>query len=100
MNENKYNSLPDDLKKVIDANSGHAFGEWASALIDANDAKQAEAIAAMEGHTVTKVEGADLEEYKKILAPLTQEWLDEMNGKGLPADKVLARAKEVIAAAK
>ena len=45
MNEDKYNSLPDDLKQVIDANSGHAFGDWAAKLIDANDAKQKKVIA-------------------------------------------------------
>jgi TRAP-type C4-dicarboxylate transport system substrate-binding protein len=99
MNEKKYNSLPDDLKKVIDANSGHAFGDWAAALIDANDAKQKEAIAAMEGHEISVISGADLDEYKSLLSTLNSEWLDEMKSKDLPGDKVLKRAMEVIAEA-
>jgi TRAP-type C4-dicarboxylate transport system substrate-binding protein len=97
MNEKKYNSLPDDLKKVIDANSGHAFGDWAAALIDANDAKQKKAIAAMKGHEISVVAGSDLAEYKTLLGPLNDEWLAEMASKKLAGDKVLERAKEVIA---
>ena len=75
MNEKKYNSLPDDLKKVIDANSGHAFGDWAAGLIDANDAKQKEVIAVLKGHEIKKVKGADLDEYKKTLNPMIDEWV-------------------------
>tara|TARA_B110000879_G_scaffold112283_1_gene150013 strand:- start:275 stop:1297 length:1023 start_codon:yes stop_codon:yes gene_type:complete len=100
MNEDKYNSLPDDLKKVIDANSGHAFGDWAASLIDANDAKQKAAIAAMDGHEMTVVSGTDLDEYKTILAPINDEWLAEMSSKNLEGERTMARAKEVIAAAK
>lgn len=98
MNEKKYDSLPDDMKKVIDANSGHAFGEWAAALIDANDAKQKEVIAGLEGHEISVVSGADLAEYKSLLSPVVGEWLAEMKSKNLDGDKVLARTKEVIAA--
>jgi len=97
MNKKKYDSLPADLKKVLDANSGHAFGDWAAKLIDANDAKQKEAIKAMKGHGITVISGADLAEYKKTLEPITSDWLKEMGGKKLAADKVFARAKEVIA---
>ncbi len=100
MNEKKYNSLPDDLKKVIDANSGHAFGDWAAALIDANDAKQKVAIAAMKGHEISVISGGDLKEYQTLLGPLNKEWLAEMASKKLAGDKVLMRAKEVIAQAK
>jgi TRAP-type C4-dicarboxylate transport system substrate-binding protein len=97
MNEDKYNSLPDDLKKVIDANSGHAFGDWAAKLIDSNDGKQKEVIGAMEGHEVTVVSGADLEAYRKLLEPVEGEWLADMKSKNLDGEKVLARTKEVIA---
>ena len=97
MNEKKYNSLPDDLKKVIDANSGHAFGDWAAALIDSNDAKQKEVIGAMEGHEVTVLSGADLDVFKKLLEPVEGEWLADMKSKNLDGAKVLARTKEIIA---
>jgi TRAP-type C4-dicarboxylate transport system substrate-binding protein len=96
MNEDKYNSLPDDLKKVIDANSGHAFGDWAAALIDANDAKQREVISALKGHEITVLSDAELAPYKKLLAPITDEWLADMKSKGLDGQGVLARTLEVI----
>ena len=97
MNEDKYNSLPDDLKKVIDANSGHAFGDWASKLIDTNDAKQKDVIAGLKGHEVTVVSDAELADYKALLKPVTSEWLADMKSRNLDGEKVLARTKEIIA---
>ena len=99
MNEEKYNSLPDDLKKVIDANSGHAFGEWASKLIDDNDAKQKQVIAALDGHEITVLPDSDLEEYRSLLSPVTGEWLADMKSRNLDGEKVLARTKEIISQA-
>jgi len=96
MNEDKYNSLPDDLKKVIDNNSGHVFGDWAAGLIDAQNAKMKAEIAGLEGHVITIAPDDVIEEYKSILAPIETEWLEEMKGKGLDGDAVLKRAREVI----
>ena len=96
MNEDKYNSLPDDLKKVIDNNSGHVFGDWAAGLIDAQNAKMKAEIAGLEGHVITVAPDDVIEEYKSILAPIEAEWLEEMKGKGLDGEAVLKRAREVI----
>ncbi len=100
MNEDKYNSLPDDLKKVIDANSGHAFGDWAAKLIDANDIKQKEKIAATSGHEINIISDAEKANFKSILNPVEDEWLADMKSKNLDGAGVLARAKEVIAQTK
>ena len=97
MNEDKYNSLPDNLKKVIDNNSGHAFGDWAASLIDAQNAKMKDEVMGLDGHVITIASDDVLAEYKSILAPVESEWLDEMQGKGLDGQAVLNRAREVIA---
>ena len=97
MNEDKYNSLPDNLKKVIDNNSGHAFGDWAASLIDAQNAKMKDEVMGLDGHVITIASDEVLAEYKSILAPVESEWLDEMQGKGLDGQAVLNRAREVIA---
>ena len=96
MNEDKYNSLPDNLKEVIDNNSGHAFGDWAASLIDAQNAKLKAEIAGLDGHVMSEVSGASLDRFKSILAPIEADWLDEMKGKGLDGDAVLKRAREII----
>ena len=83
MNEDKYNSLPDNLKKVIDNNSGHVFGDWAASLIDAQNAKMKEEVLGLDGHEITVAPSDVLAEYKSILAPVESEWLEEMSGKGL-----------------
>ena len=97
MNKEKYNSLPDDLKKVIDNNSGKGFYEWVAQLIDYNNSNQRSNVFFMDGHQINVIKGAELDKYKSILAPLEGEWLDEMNSKGLKGNAVLKRAKEVIA---
>ena len=38
MNKDKYESLPDDLKKVIDDNSGKSMAAKAGKVFDAQDA--------------------------------------------------------------
>ncbi len=96
MNQKKYDSLPDDLKKVIDDNSGKGFYEWAAELIDYNNSNQKSNVFFMDGHKINVIKGSELDKYKKILAPLEGEWISEMKGKGLDGEGVLKRANEII----
>ena len=96
MNEDKYNSLPDNLKKVIDNNSGHAYGDWAAELIDAQNTKLKAEIASLDGHVMSKVSEGSLQRFKSILAPDESDWLAEMESKGLDGNAVLKRAREII----
>ena len=82
---------------IRDSNSGHAFGDWAASLIDAQNAKMKDEVMGLDGHVITIASDDVLAEYKSILAPVESEWLDEMQGKGLDGQAVLNRAREVIA---
>ena len=50
MNQAKYDSLPPDLKKVIDANSGLAASKWAGQIWDAHHRAGAQAGAGPQEH--------------------------------------------------
>ena len=98
MNQDKYNSLPSEGKACIDKYSGHAFGDWASRLIDNQNAKMKNEISKKDGHEIIIASDSVIAEYKKILAPIESDWLAEMKGKGLDGVAVLKRARQIIRA--
>ncbi|NDY90403.1 TRAP transporter substrate-binding protein [Ideonella livida] len=94
MNKAKYESLPADLKKVIDANSGQALsGQIGKAFLQAD----------MEGkkltakNTTTVIPAAELAHWKKAGQSLTDAWVSDMNGKGKPGAQMLEAARSLIA---
>ena len=94
MNKAKYESLPADLKKVIDANSGQALsGQAGKAFLQAD----------MEGKKLTSknttnvIPAAELAQWKALGNKLSSDWVTEMNGKGLNGTKLLEDAKALIA---
>ena len=96
MNEGKYNGLSSAAKGCVDKHSGQWCGDWASNLIDTQNAKMRVQVENTPGHEITIASESVLAEYKKILAPIESDWLAEMKGKGLDGDAVLKRAREVI----
>ncbi|SEG17331.1 TRAP transporter substrate-binding protein [Marinobacterium lutimaris] len=93
MNKNTYNRMPDDLKKVIDDNTGMRWAERLGKAYDDLDmvgVKQAEEM----GHTITVIEnGAENPAWKPALDRITEDYIGELSQKGLPAEEVFGRAK-------
>ena len=98
MNEDKFNSLSAGDQACINKYSGHAFGDWASGLIDNQNAIMKNEISKRDGHEIIIASDDVIAEYKKILAPIESNWLKEMSGKGLDGDAVLNRARQIITA--
>jgi len=95
INKSFYSSLPADLKKVIDHNSGMAWSKKAATVFDDLDAKgRAQAIEM--GHKITVIkDGAENPLWKPVLYQATEDYLNELQKKGLPSYKVYARAVEL-----
>ena len=94
MNKAKYESLPADLKKVIDNNSGQALsGEIGKAFLRADGIGKRMVNAA----TVNVIPAAELAQWKQLGNQLAADWVTEMNGKGLNGTKMLEDAKALIA---
>ena len=100
MNKDKYESLPDDLKKVIDDNSGKAMAASAGKVFDAEDAKyMAEAKA--KGDTMIDIpDPLNDPEWKGPLEAGTQKYLNDVAAQGLDPKAVYEKAKEASAACK
>lgn len=94
MNKARYESLPADLKKVIDNNSGQALsGQIGRAFLQAD----AEGKKLTGKNTTNVIPKAELDGWKKTAQPLTDAWVADMNGKGHNGKEMLDGARALIA---
>jgi TRAP-type C4-dicarboxylate transport system substrate-binding protein len=95
MNKAKYDALPADIKKVIDANSGLATSKWVGKVMDEGDAPGIEAAKAA-GNKLITLDATETARWKAAAAPIAEAWVKEMAGKGYPATDMLTDAKALI----
>jgi TRAP-type transport system periplasmic protein len=93
MNKAKYDALPADLKKVIDANSGQGLsGEIGRAFIEA-DVIGKKTIAP---GTINVIPKEELENWVKIGQPLADAWIADVSAKGANGKQLYDGAKALI----
>lgn len=95
MNKDRYDALPDDLKAVIDANSGVEFSAFAGGQMQADDAGPRDAAIAA-GANVIELTPEQVAEWKAAAAPVADAWIVEMDGKGMDGTGLRNRAQELI----
>lgn len=95
MNQAKYDSLPADLKKVIDANSGVAASQWAGKIWDATIAP-AKKSALAHNSTINVLTSAEYDRWKKATEGVEKDWENEANAKGANGAALLEDAKALI----
>ncbi len=96
MNRARWDALPDDLKAVIDANSGVEFSAFAGRQMQADDAPGLQQ-ATERGNNIISLSESQVDAWKAASAPSTEAWVAEMDGKGLDGTGLRARALELIA---
>lgn len=95
MNKAKYNSLPPDLKKVIDNNSGINTSGWLGKTQQGNDVLGRKA-ASDRGNTIFTISPADAQEFRRKSRTIELEWVEDMNKRGYDGRKLLDTAKALI----
>ena len=95
MNPAKYDSLPDDLKKVIDANSGADFSALIGKAWDVS-APPAREKAVAHGNEFAMISADELAKWRKIGDRLAASWVKEMDGKGYQGQAMLDGARGLI----
>ena len=96
MNKEKYMALPDDLKAVIDANSGADVSAWAGKTMQDYDAPGLKT-ATERGNNIIELGEDQVAEWKAAAANEEADWVEEMNGKGYDGQALLDQAKALIA---
>ena len=96
MNKDVYQSMPADLRAVIDANSGLALAREIGAVWDAAERPGRQA-AEQAGNSFVALDEAEIERWKLATAPVIADWLAETDARGLDGAALLQEARELIA---
>lgn len=95
MNKAKYEALPDDLKAIIDAESGAKLSAFASQIMWDMDAP-ARQIAVDAGNNITTLDEAEVARWKEAAAPVVERWITDMDAKGIDGAALIEQAKALI----
>jgi TRAP-type C4-dicarboxylate transport system substrate-binding protein len=96
MNRPRYESLPDDLRGVLDTLSGPYFAKMAGEVWDKEGAIVSEAVR-KRGNTMIEIGPEEAQRWRERCEPVTTAWLAAMRAKGLDGDALLADAKALLA---
>ena len=96
MNKAKYDSLPPDLKKVIDDNSGRNISKAVGKVMDDGDAPGL-AVAKARGNAIVTLDAQETARWKAASKPLIDAWIVEMDGKGLNGKQLVEDVRAMVA---
>jgi TRAP-type C4-dicarboxylate transport system substrate-binding protein len=96
MNRKTYDSLPPDLRKVIDDNSGLALARELGQLWDGS-APAARKLATDRGNQINVIPATELAQWDRAARPLYADWIADMNRRGLDGNALLTDARALIA---
>ena len=96
MNKAKYNSLPADLKKIIDNNSGIETSGWLGKTQQAGDAAGRKS-ATDRNNTIFTVDAAEAQQFRRASRLVEVEWVEDMKKRGYDGQKLLETARSLIA---
>ena len=95
MNKAKYNSLPPDLKKIIDNNSGIDTSGWLGKVQQENDIPGRQA-AVDHKNTIFTVSPEEAQNFRRKSRQLEVDWVQDMNKRGYDGAKLLETARTLI----
>ena len=96
MNKAKYEALPDDLRAILDAESGAKLSAFATQVMWDMDAPARE-IAANAGNTIVQLDEAEVARWKEASQPVIERWIADMDAKGIDGAALIEKAKSLIA---
>lgn len=96
MNPARYDSLPAELKKVIDANSGLASSAWAGRNAFDAAAEPNRKLARERGNIIDSLSRDELARWIKASEKVDDTWVKEIGGKGADGRKLLDDARALI----
>jgi len=87
MNKSKWESLPSDIQKQIESLSGQYASNLHGTAWDSEEITGRKALAS-KGVLPYKMPPEEAKRWRDVLAPLAKDWINEMEGKGLPGQKM------------
>lgn len=95
MNKKKYESLPANLQKAIDDNSGMEFSAYAAKTQSAADAPAREK-AVKNGNNIIVLDQAQIEQWREASMPVYDEWIANMKSRDIDGEALIKKARSLI----
>lgn len=95
MNKAKYEALPDDLKAVIDANSGFATSAMAGRAHDTGDV-EGKALMVSDGNEIAVLSVEETARVEALGDAVIEDWIADMSAKGLDAEALVSDARAAV----
>ena len=92
MNKNTFNRLPDDLKAIIERNSGPALNEF---IGEVWDGEMDAAFKQTPASEIVQMSDADYQAMQTAAAQVADNWVKEVDGKGLDGEALLKGARAI-----
>ncbi len=96
MNKMAYAKLPEDIRKIIDDNSGQVAASMAGGMWDRKAKAVADAVAGGGGAIVT-LSPEEAVPWRKAVEPVLDVWVKEMRARRMDGEKLLASARSLLA---
>ena len=96
MNKAKYQSLPEDLRAIIDANTGPEMARLFGIAMDKAD-KVGLKIATDSGNNVVFLDAAEKAKWQEAVKPVYANWIAEMGDKGMDGAGLVEAARAALA---
>ena len=96
MNKQVYDGLPDDLRTVIDANSGLALAQEIGRVWDEAEIPGRQA-AVDAGNTIVTLAPEEVERWRDVTQPVIDAWIAETNAAGVDGQALLDEARALVA---
>ncbi|WP_299358289.1 TRAP transporter substrate-binding protein [uncultured Paracoccus sp.] len=95
MNKAKYEGLPDDLKQVIDDNSGDNLARLAGEAFDRTEAEERQKYLDA-GAKINVIPADQLDPWREATQPVVDAWVEAMTEQGLDGQAMLDDAKSML----
>jgi len=97
MNKDTYEGLPDDLKQVIDNNSGLEFSIFAGGT-QADADGPAREFAVDNGNNIITISEEEAAEWRALADPIYESWIADMEERGIDGQALIDEARALMAA--
>ena len=99
MNKDRYESLPDELREVIDDNSGMNAAEWVGRAWEEDFEARGHKALEEAGVTQITLDAAEAAKFDAAAEKVVQRWIEEANSKGLDGRALVEQARAAVEAA-
>jgi TRAP-type C4-dicarboxylate transport system substrate-binding protein len=96
MNKARYESMPADLRRVLDANSGQAAAAMAARVWD-EQGPVVEEMVRRRGNAIIELGAEETQRWQRQTQPVIEAWLRAMRERNIDGGALLERARALVA---